>query len=151
MTLPIDPLETLLAHLRADAGLTALVGTRIYGGDRPAGATGDQLSSESGASVTAQLSGGPTHPTLPLADVFIDVRCWGGVGPDGPLRAVSIWRALHAAVNVAHQSVAVSGGNAHLLWALEEQGPTLLRDPDTNEAFVRATIRVATADAALTA
>ncbi len=146
MTLPVDPLEALLTHLRADADLTALVGTRIYGADRPPVAADGQPSTESGAAVSASLAGGTPHPDLPLADVLIDVIGWGGTGPDGPLRAVSIWRAVHATVNVAHR---VSGA-AHLLWAVEEQGPTLLRDPDTNEAFVRATLRVATANAQIT-
>ena len=147
MTLPLDPLEALLTHLRADADLAALVGTRIYGGHRPeiAGSAG------SGAALSAALAGGSAHPDLPLADVLVDVRCWGGVGPDGPNRAVAIWRALHGALNVSHSAVTVSGGSAHLLWALEDLGPALLRDPDTGEAFVRSTARVATANAALPA
>ena len=47
-----------------------------------------------------------------------------------------------AASNVSGLDVA----GAHLLWAVELGGPSLLRDPATGEAFVRATLRVATAD-----
>ena len=84
------------------------------------------------------------HPDLPLSDVEVELRCWGGLGPDGPHRAVEIWRALHAACNVGGLDIA----GAHLLWAIEDGGPALLRDPDTGEAFVRASLRVATADTA---
>ena len=145
MTLPVDPLTTLLDHLRADADLTALTAGRIYGGDRPSGPAGELPAPPLGASLSARLSGGRAHPDLPLADVEVELRCWGGSGPDGSHRAVEIWRALHNASNVG--GLDVSG--AHLLWAIEEGGPALLRDPDTGEAFVRATLRVATADAAL--
>ena len=134
MTLPVDPLATLIAFLKTNGDLTALVGTSIYGGDRPQQASGSAL--------TLQLSGGGPHPDLAVSDVLVDMHCWGGVGPDGPHRASSIWRATHAALNVAHRSVA----GAHLLWAVEERGPTSLRDPDSDEAFVRTTIRIATAD-----
>jgi hypothetical protein len=134
MTLPIDPLATLVAFLQADADLSGLVGASIYGGDRPAQA--------SGAALTLRLSGGSPRPDIAVADVLVDMHCWGGVGPDGPHRATSIWRATHAALNVTHRAVA----SAHLLWALEDRGPVLLRDPDSNEAFVRATVRIATAD-----
>ena len=145
MTLPVDPLTVLLDHLRADSEIATRTAGRIYGGDRPHGPDGDQPAAPLGAALSARLAGGRPHPDLPLADVEIDLRCWGGVGPDGPQRAVAIWRALHAAVNTGGLNV----NGAHLLWALEAQGPTLLRDPDTNEAFVRATLRVATADATL--
>ncbi len=134
MTLPTDPLATLLDYLRADADLATLVGSRIYGLDRPV--------DQSGAALTVSLDGGTPRPDLPIADVRAELRCWGGTGPDGPERATSIWRAVHAAVNIAYQAV----GPATLLWAVESGGPTLLRDPDTNEAFARCALRIATAD-----
>ena len=55
---------------------------------------------------------------------------------------MTLWRALRGAANVGGLDIA----GAHLLWAVEVGGPSLLRDPDTGEAFVRATLRVATAD-----
>ena len=130
MTLPVDPLATLLDFLRADADLTSLVGSRIYGLDRPVDA--------SGAALTASLSGGTTRPDLPVAHLHVELRCWGGTGPDGPQRAMAIWRAVHGAVNVARPA-----SPAALLWIVEGRGPSLLRDPDTDEAFVRTTLRLA--------
>ena len=85
----------------------------------------------------------PAAPRLPLAETDVDLRCWGGLGLDALSRALRIWRALHAALNVADRAV----GDAHLLWAVEAGGPALLRDPDSGEYFVRCTARVAVADA----
>ena len=144
MTLPIYPLATLLTLLRADTDIATLTAARIYGGDRPPGASGDLPAPPLGAALSARLSGGRAHPDLPLSDFEVELRCWGGLGPDGPHRAVEIWRALHAACNVGGLDIA----GAHLLWAIEDGGPALLRDPDTGEAFVRASLRVATADTA---
>ncbi|MCZ6707014.1 MAG: DUF3168 domain-containing protein [Chloroflexi bacterium] len=137
MTLPIDPLAALLDHLRADPDLTALIDDRLYGLDRPRDAAG--------AALTATLRGGVARPGLPLADLRVEIRCWGGTGPDGPQRAIAVWRACRAAVNISHRAV----GQTHLLWCLEDGGPLLLRDPDSDEAFARAELRLATADAAL--
>lgn len=145
MTLPSDPLQALLDHLRADAELTTRTAGRIFGGDRPAGPSGALPAPPLGPSISARTDGGRAHPHLPLSDVQIDVRCWGGLGPGGPQRAFALWRALHAACNVGDLNV----GGAHLLWALEDGGPALLRDPGTDEAFVRIILRVATADTAL--
>ena len=72
----------------------------------------------------------------------MEIRCWGGLGVDGAVRAVAIWRAIHRALNVSDRVAA----NARLLWAVEVSGPALLRDPDTQEPFVRCGVRAATAD-----
>ncbi|MXY80302.1 MAG: DUF3168 domain-containing protein [Chloroflexi bacterium] len=137
----VDPLATLLAHLRADAEIARLTGGRVFGGDRPAGPEGSLAASPLGPSIDARLSGGRPHPDLPLIDAEVELRCWGGPGPGGPHAAVELWGALHAAVNVGGLDVA----GAHLLWAVEAGGPVLLRDPETGEAYVRAALRVATA------
>ncbi len=138
----MDPLATLLTHLRADAEVARLTGGRVFGGERPPGPDGAQPAAPLGPSISARLSGGRPHPDLPISDVDVELRCWGGHGPGGPHRAATLWRALRAAANVSGLDI----GGAHLLWAVEEGGPSLLRAPETGEAFVRATLRVATAD-----
>ena len=143
MTLPSDPLATLIAYLLTNEDVSALVGGRIYGGPRP---TGSGVAAPVPAISIAPIGGAP-RIDLPLAEVEMDLRCWGGLGPDGPYRAVAIWRALHAALNVHGRAIET----AHLLWAVEESGPALLQDPDTHETFVRFRVRVATADSPLSA
>lgn len=148
MTLPIDPLAALIALCEADADLVSATAGRIFGGDRPAavgghgGAAGE---SAAGAALTLRLDGGTPRPGLPLADIRVEARCWGGTGPDGPGRAVTIWRALRGAARIE----SAAAGGAHLLWSHEADGPHLLRDPDSGEAFVRAEFRLGAADASL--
>ncbi len=136
----MDPLATLLTHLRADAEIARLTGGRVFGGDRPPGPDGSPPAAPLGPSMGARLSGGRPHPDLPLIDAEVELRCWGGPGPGGAHAAVTLWQAMHAAVNVGGLDVA----GTHLLWAVEAGGPALLRDPGTGESFVRATLRVAT-------
>lgn len=148
MSVPIDPLVALVALCRANGALMAETGGRIYGGDRPAavgGHGGAATRAAAGAALTLRLNGGQPRPGLPLADLRVEARCWGGTGPDGPGRAVAIWRALRAAARV--ESVQAAG--VHLLWSHEADGPHLLRDPETGEAFVRAEFRLGAADAPL--
>jgi hypothetical protein len=137
----VDPLATLLTHLRADTEIARLTGGRVFGGDRPPGPEGSSAAAPLGPSISARLSGGRPHPDLPITDVDVELRCWGGPGPGGPRAAVTLWRALRAAVNTGGLDI----DGAHLLWAVEAGGPALLRDPETGEAFVRAALRVATA------
>ena len=138
MTLPSDPLAAIVALLRDDPALAELVGGRIYGATRPN--AGEDA--HPGPALVLTPTGGPPSTGLPLADVEIEARCWGGLGHGAPARALAIWRALHAACNVADRNAAGS----RLLWAVEAGGPALLFDPDTQEPFVRCDLRVATAD-----
>ena len=88
----MDPLATLLAHLGADAEIARLTSGRVFGGERPPGPLGGQPAAPLGASISARLSGGRAHPDLPISDVDVELRCWGGHGPGGPHRAATLWR-----------------------------------------------------------
>lgn len=95
MTDPMpDWIAALVAHLRADAGVTALCATAAIRGD-PLGGTGAP-----DYAISLQRAGGPgAFWYTPMMEVRVDVRCYGPTGYE----ATHVWRVVHAALEADRQ------------------------------------------------
>lgn len=123
----IDPLETVIAWLKDDAGLAALVSTRIAAKHRYAEAwTMGQ------AALVARLDGGNPQIYVPVQRVRIEVQCYAA----SQVEAMEIWRRV---VEMSREGerwiVATSQGDAVLHFFLQASGPSLLWNSDVGMDF----------------
>lgn len=121
----IDPLETAIAYLRAQTGLTTLVAGRIaskahYGagpGAWPQGAT----------SIVVTPSEWFAEVDVPVQPTRLAIRCYA----EDQARAMEVWREV-VEVSRAHRRCGVdtSEGRALLHSFVQASTPSLLYDPD---------------------
>ncbi len=144
MTLPADPVAAVLTYLRTDPDLLALVGDRIYGAGRPE--SGPASLPAPALTLTPVGGGGGGGGRRTATSRWLTWRwrsaagaAWASTAPFGP------WPS--GAPSIAPSTSAIAWPRTpRLLWAVEVSGPALLRDPDTQEPFVRCGVRAATAD-----
>lgn len=105
-----DILAILRAWLAAQAGLTAVVGQRIYTPRLPEGATLPALG--------FFARGGSANPHIaPLVEPSIQFDCWGG----SPIEARSVYKALYDVLQGIDETTIVIGVDTYrILGAVEE-------------------------------
>ncbi len=118
-----DVIDGLITFLKADAPLTALVGTRVFGLELPAAEAGEMPRT----AVVVQPSGGSTLTEgtyAPLTAQRVDVFSYG----ETPFEAERVRRAVFDALKALRRAV-----NASVLihWCDPAGGFANLRDPDT--------------------
>lgn len=117
----IDPLETVIAYLRVQPTVQALVDDRVaakheYGSGW----------SVKAPSITVHLDGGAPDIYVPHQTIQVQMRCYA----EEPPAAMEIWRTVAAlSRTTGRQPVTTSQGNALLYWLLPASGPSLLYDP----------------------
>ena len=125
MTAISDAKGALIAHLKTDSALSALVGTRIYGDELPRADT-DNMPRKA---VVLTPSGGGMPPyaqaTMQLEVQRYDVFCYG----ETLFQANAVRRAIHGALR-AMQTVTISSVLLH--WARPDGGTITGRDPVTD-------------------
>ena len=110
MTQISDAADALIAHLKTDSALSALVGARIYGDELPR----DDTDNMPRKAVVLTPGGGGIPPyaqaTMPLEAQRFDVFCYG----ETLFQANAVRRAVHGALR-AMQRVTISSVLLH--WA----------------------------------
>lgn len=118
----VDPIDALVTFLKADAGVSALVSTRVFGGELPRSEVDDMPR----AAVVLKPAGGPGgRAYMKFAQPRIDVDCYAATIPDA-------W-AVHLAVRTAlkHMRRNVTGSVLLHSADVSSDGVTA-RDPDTD-------------------
>lgn len=135
----LDPTGALITELRADAALSALVGTRIAAGE-PAPGWSQGAGSYQAFVV---LVGAPAPDArVPISRASYTARCYASTHQ----QATAVWGALVAAVHGAGPRLKGSGLGIYRTWLLPDADQ--LRDPDTNQPYTEGTIQlIATAQA----
>lgn len=119
----IDYLEAIIAYLRADTDLAALVSTRIaakhkYGDGWTLG--------DSGMAVRAD--GGEPQHYVPIQMPRLEVRMYG----NGTLAVMQVYQKLAALCrNTDRNVVALTGDDALVHWLLPASGLSMLFDDET--------------------
>jgi hypothetical protein len=122
----VNIFESIRAHLAADAGISAIVGTRVYHGERPQNAalpavafdeTGDAESFQDIAGATAKL-----------ARIGISIECYAA-GPS-PTAACTLREAVRVALETWPKSP-MGGSGGVVVWCCEFIGQSGMYDPET--------------------
>jgi hypothetical protein len=137
----IDPLEAVIALLRADGSLTELVGDRIAAKHRYGDASkqiagqGAPGWSTDDAGLALRLDGGSPELYAPLQDVRIEARIYAGSQIEG----MQVWmRLVEISRDVDRALVDTTGGRALVHEFLQDSGPSLLFDSDLSMDLVLA-------------
>ncbi len=121
MTIIQDPISAVIQYLKDDAGIAALVITRIFGSELPKA----QASSMPRKAIVCKNAGGASQASyLKLNDFRIDFFCYG----EEPYEAMKVLRTLHDVMKQLERSVKK---NTLIHDAIQSGGPTAFRDPDT--------------------
>jgi len=130
-----DTNSIIRAYLAANAGLVAVVGTRIYAPRLPENAVLPAIGffTRGGAS-------SPYIPDLPVPSVQFD--CWA----DNPITARNVYRKLYDALQgIQHIAVTILGITYYIESAIEEvQGQDLMDNPGQNANDIPNYFRVLT-------
>lgn len=129
-----DPVGALRAFLAADAGVAAITGTRVFGGELPAA----ESAAMPRAAVVVRPSGGAQAiggEWQTYGDARYDFRLYGAT----PREAYALWRVVHPALKHMKRAVVDS---TMLHWARPAGGPLALRDPGTEWPFTLCTFQV---------
>lgn len=115
LTPQIDSVAELITYLRADAGVTALVGTRVYG--PPGIPYGTTLQNMIDVAVISE----PNRVSVPLVEAEVQVRAWGVTIRDA-------WNVYRAVNNALHRTglqmwIGQNGGTVILYQCYKSFGP----------------------------
>lgn len=136
----IDPMGSLIAELRADSSVAAVVGlddrgNRRVRGFEPAPGDADDVGSYKAFIVVTALSV-PPHPRVPITFAEYGIRCYGAT-------AQNAWAVWGAAVKALHQVGHRTKSNGLLIYrTLVLSGGQQDRDPDTGQPVVTGSIRL---------
>lgn len=121
-----DPIGALVAVLKADADVAALVGTRVFGSDLP----GDESDSMPRAAVVIKPAGGglldPGYQRW--NDSRVDLICYA----ETPKLGADLYRTAHPVLKQLSRS---EWAGCLLHWARPAGGPITMRDIDTDWPF----------------
>jgi len=122
-----DVTEAIVTLLKADATITSLVNTRVFGAELPA----SEAVNMPRKNLVVQRSGGPAGlgGYIEVERANIDIRCFG----ETPLEADKVRRAAH---EVLKQYVRTKVGDVLVHSFIPVTGAISLRDPDTQWPFV---------------
>ena len=127
--------------LRADASITALAGSRVYGGELP---NGEVQSMPRPAIVLRATGGGSLGPGArsysPWRVNRLDIFCYGGT----PYEGAELHDAVYSAMTQLWQTVAAG---TVLKNASVSGGPIQTRDPDTDWPYTLGIYDVSATDA----
>lgn len=140
MTATLDPATAIVAYLKQDADVTALVSTRVFGAELP----DTQTPSMPQGCVVVRLAGSPDQmgqAYQEYGDVRIEVRSYGAT----PYTATQVARAVHGRLKQMRRNMQ---GTTILHWARGSGGMQQLRDPDTEWPFTLSTYQVLAAERA---
>jgi len=130
-----DTNSIIRAYLAANAGLVAVVGTRIYAPRLPENAVLPAI-----GFFTRGGTSSPYIPDLPVPSVQFD--CWA----DNPITARNVYRKLYDALQgIQHIAVTILGTTYYIESAIEEvQGQDLMDNPGQNANDIPNYFRVLT-------
>ena len=130
-----DTNSIIRAYLAANAGLVAVVGTRIYAPRLPENAVLPAI-----GFFTRGGTSSPYIPDLPVPSVEFD--CWA----DDPITARNVYRKLYDALQgIQHIAVTILGTTYYIESAIEEvQGQDLMDNPGDNANDIPNYFRVLT-------
>lgn len=136
----LDPLGAVVAELRADDDVAALVSDRVRGGE-PRGLSttyeGDALGPGLyKAFVVVTTLDRPPHPSLPIQRAIFGVACYGVTYQN----AAAVWGAVVKAMHRVGERVKANGQGIYI--SAIETGGSQDKDPDTKQPVVRGTIRL---------
>lgn len=135
----LDPTGSIIAELRADGDVAALVGTRVRGGEP---ASGDALGAGSYQAFVVVIGTAGPHPRVPITRAAYTVRCYGSTYQN----AAAVWGAVVKAMHAVDARLKGNGLGIYRTWL--EQEADQLRDPDTHQPYVEGTLVIlATAQA----
>jgi hypothetical protein len=118
-----DPIEALVAFLKADAGVSAIAGTRVFGAELPR----SEVDNMPRAAVVVKPAGGGLLGIRDqeYGDIRVDVDCWGATPRDG-------WM-LYLAANAALKQLSHEEWTSVMLRSATPSGRGITaRDPDTD-------------------
>ena len=126
----MNPLAAIVALLRADTDVAALVGTRVFGGELPQ----SQASAMPRHAVVLTLSGGGSlgpgaNSYVPWTVNRMDMRCYGR----DPLEAWTLYEAVDAVMRNLRRETSAS---TLIHDATISGGPISNRDNDTDWPYV---------------
>jgi hypothetical protein len=136
----LDPLGSIVAELKADADVAALVGTRVRGGEP---APGDALGpGEYLAFVVIVALDDPPWLRVPVQRAVYGFHCYGVTYQHARQVYGAVVKAMHYA------GPRLKGNGLGIYLSVIETGGEQDTDPDTRQPMIRGTIRVtATAQA----
>lgn len=135
----LDPMGSVITELRANSALTALVGTRIRGGEA---APGDAMGAGSYQAFVVLVGAPAPDMRVPISRTILTARCYGSTHQN----AGAVWGALVAAMHGVGPRLKSSGFGIYRSWLLDSADQ--LRDPDTDQPYVEGSIQlIATAQA----
>jgi len=116
-----NPITALLTYLKADAGVSALAATRVFGAENP----WDEAGSQPRYAVVVWPSGGRPEHYVPLQPVRVDIECYGAT----PFQGMTLYLAVCEAMkNAARENVS----DTLIHTATQSGGPLTNRSPDTH-------------------
>lgn len=116
----VDYMTGILTYLKADAGVAAQVGTRVYGEEVPDGEVNSMP--RKALLVQSTVGGFPPRGYGQYNRRGIDIRCYG----DGYVEAFAVYRAAYEALKYMERN---TQGAAMLYKAWEAGSPMALREP----------------------
>lgn len=138
-----DPIEALVAYLRADPQVAALTAGRVYGAELP---LQEAALMPRKALVVTAAGGGAVGPGarsyLAVGTVRMDVRCYG----ETQYEAMRVFRAVHGALKGLRRH---PQGPMLLHAAYEEAGPLQTREPEVGWPLVLSVWEVLVAEMAI--
>jgi len=134
-----DSMKALVAIMQADTALTALLGTRVFGGDLP---RAEVPSMPRKCMVLKYAGGSPNSDYVELTEFRIDMMCYG----ETPFDADQVRRAGHDVMKILSRKVQ---SNVLIHRANHSGGPISLRDRDTEWPLVLNSYDVLAAEQAI--
>lgn len=132
-TAMLDPMGAMIAELRADTAVAALVGTRVRGGEP---APGDAKGAGEYQAFVVLVGAPAPHPRVPITRTTYTVRAYGVTYQN----ATAVWGAVVAALHAAGPRLKASGLGIYRTAFTEEADQ--YRDPDTHQPYVEGTLLV---------
>ena len=114
-----DTEDAMKAYLKADSGVSAIVGSRVFFGSPKQGATLPYV-------VLARIGGGDDGSEAPIDNAVLNLSCWGRSKEE----AFNTANAVRKALRTIRRRTLASGVNLHgaivdtLLWSPDPQDDT---------------------------
>lgn len=136
----VAPLPAIVAFLKADSAVAALVGTKVFGGELP---QREAANMPQDCIVVTHVGGTPApgigSSHVPITRSRFDFKCYGA--------SILSAQTLYAAVNDAlKQTYRVVFNDTFIYNAVMEGGPRSEREGDTQWPFTFATYQIAVSD-----
>lgn len=135
-----DPITTLRAYLLTQSTVTAVIVARIFGEELP----GTEANSMPREAIVLATAGGRqglgASSNMDVGNYSISVRCYHKT----LYEARALDRIVHEAMNAINRWAVVGQGGLH--YAIQESGPFVMRDPDTDWPFALSTYALMTGE-----